>query len=63
MNRRIPLRLRVTLVCGVLLAVCCLLLTLSHTYYAYEMADAIEAVPAPAGAGGGAWKRLLPCRT
>lgn len=45
MNRRIPLRLRVTLVCGVLLAVCCLLLTLSHTYYAYEMADAIEAVP------------------
>lgn len=45
MNYRIPLRLRVTLVCGVLLAACCLLLTLSHNYYAYEMADAIEAVP------------------
>ena len=45
MKRHISLRLRVTVVCGFLLAVCCLLLTLSHTYYAYEMADAIEAVP------------------
>lgn len=45
MSRKISLRLRVTLVCGVLLAVCCLLLTVSHTYSAYEMADAIEATP------------------
>ena len=45
MKRSISLRLRVTLVCGVLLAVCCLLLTVSHTYSAYEMADAIEAIP------------------
>ena len=28
-----------------MLASCCLLLTLSHNYYAYEMADAIEAIP------------------
>lgn len=45
MRRSLSLRLRVTLVCGVLLAVCCLLLTLSHNYYAYEMANAIEAIP------------------
>lgn len=45
MRHSLSLRLRVTLVCGVLLAVCCLLLTLSHNYYAYEMADAIEAIP------------------
>lgn len=45
MKRRIPLRLRVTLVCGVVLAACCLLLTLTHSHYAYEMADAIEAIP------------------
>ena len=45
MKHSLSLRLRVTLVCGVLLAVCCLLLTLSHNYYAYEMADAIEAIP------------------
>lgn len=45
MRRSLSLRLRVTLVCGVLLAVCCLLLTLSHNYCAYEMANAIEAIP------------------
>lgn len=45
MRRSLSLRLRVTLVCGILLAVCCLLLTLSHNYYAYEMANAIEAIP------------------
>lgn len=45
MKRSLSLRLRVTLVCGVQLAACCLLLTLSHNYYAYEMADAIEAIP------------------
>lgn len=44
-KRTLSLRLRVTLVCGVLLAACCLLLTLSHNYYAYEMVDAIEAIP------------------
>lgn len=45
MKKSFSLRLRVTLVCGILLAVCCLLLTISHNYYAYEMADAIEAIP------------------
>lgn len=45
MKQRLSLRLRVTLVCGILLAVCCLLLTLTNNYYAYEMADAIEAIP------------------
>ena len=45
MNKSLSLRLRVTLVCGILLAGCCLLLTLSHNYYAYEMADAIAAIP------------------
>lgn len=45
MKHSLSLRLRVTLVCGILLAVCCLLLTLSHNYYANEMADAIEAIP------------------
>lgn len=45
MKNCISLRLRVTLVCGIVLAVCCLLLTLSHNYYAYEMANAIEAIP------------------
>lgn len=45
MSRTIPLRLRTTLVCGLLLAACCVLLTLTNSYYAYEMADAIEAVP------------------
>lgn len=45
MKRSIPLRLRVTLVCGVVLTACCLLLTLTHSHYAYEMADAIEAIP------------------
>lgn len=53
MKRSIPLRLRVTLVCGVVLAACCLLLTLTHSHYAYEMADAIEAIPLePAQAAG-----------
>lgn len=45
MKYSLSLRLRVTLVCGVLLAGCCLLLTLSHNYYANEMVDAIEAIP------------------
>lgn len=45
MKKSLSLRLRVTLVCGILLAACCLLLTLSNHYYAYEMADAIEAIP------------------
>ena len=53
MRQKISLRLRVTLVCGVVLAVCCLLLTLSHNHYAYKMADAIEAIPLqPAQAAG-----------
>lgn len=45
MKKSLSLRLRVTLVCGLLLVFCCLLLTISHNYYAYEMADAIEAIP------------------
>lgn len=45
MKKSLSLRLRVTLICGFLLASCCLLLTLSHNHYAYEMANAIEAIP------------------
>lgn len=45
MKCSISLRLRVTLICGLLLTICCVLLTLGHRYYAYEMADAIEAIP------------------
>lgn len=45
MKQNISLRLRVTLVCGILLAVCCLLLTISHNYYATKMADSIAATP------------------
>ena len=45
MKKRLSLRLRVTLVCGILLASCCLLLTLSHNHSASAMADAIEAIP------------------
>ena len=61
MRKRFSLRLRVTLVCGLLLAVCCLLLTLSHNYYAYEMTDAITAVPLnPALSVDGDHSSLLP---
>lgn len=45
MSGKLSLRLRVTLVCGLLLTACCVLLTLSNSYSAYEMADALEAVP------------------
>lgn len=58
MKRSIPLRLRVTLVCGVVLAACCLLLTLTHSHYAYEMADAIEAIPLEPAQGVGTTQSL-----
>ena len=58
MKRSIPLRLRVTLVCGVVLAACCLLLTLTHSHYAYEMADAIEAIPLEPAQAMGAGQSL-----
>lgn len=58
MKRSIPLRLRVTLVCGVVLAACCLLLTLTHSHYAYEMADAIEAIPLEPAQGLGTTQSL-----
>lgn len=45
MKKRLSLRLRVTLVCGVLLTICCLLLTISHNHYADQMANAIAAIP------------------
>lgn len=45
MKRSISLRLRVTLACACLLTLCCILLTLTNNYYAYEMATAIEATP------------------
>lgn len=52
MKQRLSLRLRVTLVCGLLLTACCLLLTLTHNYYAYAMADAIAATPLQPAAMG-----------
>lgn len=45
MKRTISLRLRVTLVCTALLAVCCLLLTLTNGLSAMRMADSIQAMP------------------
>lgn len=45
MKRTISLRLRVTLVCAALLAVCCLLLTLTNGLSAMRMADSIQALP------------------
>lgn len=60
MKRSISLRLRVTLVCGLLLTVCCLLLTLSHNYYANEMADAIEALPLQPAQSVGSSEESIP---
>lgn len=45
MKRIVSLRLRVTLVCAALLAVCCLLLTLTNGLSAMRMADSIQALP------------------
>ena len=45
MKRTISLRLQVTLVCAALLAVCCLLLTLTNGLSAMRMADSIQALP------------------
>lgn len=45
MKRTISLRLQVTLVCTALLAVCCLLLTLTNGLSAMRMADSIQAMP------------------
>lgn len=45
MKRTVSLRLRVTLVCAALLAVCCLLLTLTNGLSAMRMADSIQALP------------------
>ena len=39
------LRLRLTLLCAVLLTLCCLLLTLTNNLSAIQMADAMQAVP------------------
>lgn len=45
MNRPRSLRLRITLICTTLLALCCLLLTLTNNLSAIQMADSIQAVP------------------
>lgn len=45
MKIRGSLRLRVTLVCTALLALCCLLLTLTNNFSAMHLADAIQATP------------------
>lgn len=45
MKRTVSLRLQVTLVCAALLAVCCLLLTLTNGLSAMRMADSIQALP------------------
>lgn len=45
MKKPMSLRLRITLICAVLLAVCCLLLTLTNNLSAAQMADSIQAVP------------------
>lgn len=45
MKRTLSLRLRVTLTCTALLALCCILITLTNNLSAVRMADSIEAVP------------------
>ena len=63
MKRTRSLRLRVTLACTVLLALCCILITLTNNLSAIRMADSIQAIPVlPAQSVGmkAAWK--CPCR-
>ena len=43
MKRTVSLRLRITLACAALLALCCLLLTLTNNLSAIQMADTIQA--------------------
>lgn len=45
MKRTLSLRLRVTLTCTALLALCCILITLTNNLSAVRMADSIEAIP------------------
>ena len=45
MKRARSLRLRVTLACTAILALCCVLITLTNNFSAMRMADSIEAVP------------------
>ena len=45
MKKPMSLRLRLTLLCAVLLTLCCLLLTLTNNLSAIQMADAMQAVP------------------
>lgn len=45
MKRTRSLRLRVTLACTVLLALCCILITLTNNLSAIRMADSIQAIP------------------
>ena len=42
MHHNVSLRLRVTLISGLLLVLCCVLLTISNNYYASQMADRIQ---------------------
>ena len=44
MKRSLSLRLRVTLICTALLALCCILITLTNNFSAVRMADSIQAV-------------------
>lgn len=44
MKKAMSLRLRVTLVCALLMALCCLLLTFTNNLSAMQMADSIQAV-------------------
>lgn len=45
MKRTRSLRLRVTLACTALLALCCILITLTNNLSAIQMADSIQAIP------------------
>ena len=45
MKKPMSLRLRLTLLCAVLLTLCCLLLTLTNNLSAIQMADAMQVVP------------------
>ena len=56
MKKSMSLRLRITLLCAVLLALCCVLLTLSNNLSAIQMVDTIQAasvLPAQGPNAGG----------
>lgn len=62
MKRTPSLRLRITLTCTALLALCCILITLTNNLSAVQMADSIQATPfCPPKAWRRSWKASRKC--